>query len=114
MGNLNNVLRAPARPATPPKRAPAPVQVSSDKKGPEPEAALAAPGSQKAAPILNGIVETAKQAVVNMVEALAPDTTATPVESPVAEVRIMFPRVSSSSPDTCTPQDVYPCTGCCC
>ncbi|OJT07340.1 hypothetical protein TRAPUB_1806 [Trametes pubescens] len=68
MGNLNNVLRAPARPSTP--------------------KSTSAPPSPQAETIqgrVNGFVETARQAVVGMVEALAPGTTETPAATPVAE-----------------------------
>ena len=76
MGNLNNILRAPARPASPRMYAPPPVIVPSEKPKPE-----AQPAGK-----LNGFVETAKQAVVDMVEALAPGTAVTPAETPVVEV----------------------------
>ncbi|KAI0771495.1 hypothetical protein BD413DRAFT_55404 [Trametes elegans] len=66
IGNLNNVIRAPASP-------------------PSPRPAQAKPAEPTVGKV-NGIVETAKQAVVGMVEAIAPGTTQTPAETPVAEV----------------------------
>ncbi|KAL1946643.1 hypothetical protein VTO73DRAFT_14747 [Trametes versicolor] len=68
MGNLNNVLRAPARPPTPKSASPPP--------SPQAETTLGR---------VNGFVETAREAVVGMVEALAPGTTETPAATPVAE-----------------------------
>ncbi|KAI0356718.1 hypothetical protein OH77DRAFT_1423689 [Trametes cingulata] len=76
IGNLNNVLRAPARPPTPkPKAAPAPAAIQEETKQAE-ETTLGK---------VNGFVETARQAVVGMVEAIAPGTTETPAETPVVE-----------------------------
>lgn len=75
-GNLNNILRVPARPE--PALAPAPAAA------PEPEAT---PEEPPTVGVVNGIVETAKQAAVSMVEALAPGTAETPAETPATEVR---------------------------
>ena len=74
MGNLNNVLRAPARPSPTPAPAPAPTLVPSQKPKPGPEAQTA-PGA------LNGFVATAKQAAVSV-------PVKPPVEKPVVEVRV--------------------------
>ncbi|KAI0347027.1 hypothetical protein BDW22DRAFT_1417043 [Trametopsis cervina] len=68
IGNLNNVLNAPARPPTP-KAAP-PVLPE------EPSPPSAAPST------LGGILTNAKNAAVAMVEALAPGTTETPQPTP--------------------------------
>ena len=79
-GNLNNILRVPARPE--PAPAPAPAAV------PETEAEIeATPEVTPTVGVVNGIVETAKQAAVSMVEALAPGTAETPAETPATEVR---------------------------
>ena len=67
IGNLNNVLRTPARPPSPKPRPASPVV----------EGVLGK---------VNGYVETARQAMVGMVEAMAPGTTQTPAETPVTEV----------------------------
>ncbi|KAH9853832.1 hypothetical protein C2E23DRAFT_820660 [Lenzites betulinus] len=68
LGNLNNVLRAPAR-------------------SPTPRSALSSPVTPTESPVgkVNGFVETARLAVVGMVEAMAPGTTETPAETPVVE-----------------------------
>ena len=67
IGNLNNVLRTPARPPSPKPR---PVS----------------PSAEGVLGKVNGYVETARQAMVGMVEAIAPGTTQTPAETPVTEV----------------------------
>ncbi|KAI0334822.1 hypothetical protein GY45DRAFT_1317877 [Cubamyces sp. BRFM 1775] len=66
IGNLNNVLRTPARPPSPKPR---PVS----------------PSAEGVLGKVNGYVETARQAMVGMVEAIAPGTTQTPAETPVTE-----------------------------
>ncbi|KAI0366380.1 hypothetical protein BV20DRAFT_971893 [Pilatotrama ljubarskyi] len=78
IGNLNNVLRAPARPPTPkPKAAPQPEPAPIQEEKPAEETSTVGK--------VNGFVETARQAVVGMVEAIAPGTTETPAETPAAE-----------------------------
>ncbi|KAI0829390.1 hypothetical protein BC628DRAFT_1337367 [Trametes gibbosa] len=79
MGNLNNVLRAPARSPPPRSVSPSP----------------ALPSAETPASKVNGFVETARLAVVGMVEAMAPGTTATPVETPVVET---FEPISKLTP----------------
>ncbi|RPD61978.1 hypothetical protein L226DRAFT_535355 [Lentinus tigrinus ALCF2SS1-7] len=82
VGNLNNVLRVPARPEPEPVPAPAAApetETGTEKTMASPEEAPATVGT------VNGIVETAKQAAVSMVEALAPGTAETPAETPATE-----------------------------
>ena len=84
MGNLNNVLRVPARSSPPSSPVSAPSPVFEKRPEPEPEVTKAAAPTTS---MLNGFVETAKQAAVSMVEAIAPGTAVTPAETPIAEVR---------------------------
>lgn len=111
-GNLNNVYRAPARPESPfkvtpiptpaPAPAPAPEAVTETKaqtgqaeSGSEGSSvgAVGAVGAVTAAVV--GVVETAKQAAVDMVEAMAPGTTDTPAATPVVEVRFAIIEISA-------------------
>ncbi|KAI0676804.1 hypothetical protein C8Q78DRAFT_46838 [Trametes maxima] len=76
IGNLNNVLRAPARPPSP----------------------KPAPRDQSTAGRVNGFVTTAKQAAVSIVEALAPGTAVTPAQTPVVEKAEQAPTPSEPAP----------------
>ncbi|KAI0751301.1 hypothetical protein C8Q80DRAFT_1156524 [Daedaleopsis nitida] len=80
MGNLNNVYRAPARPApapTPaPESAPEPVTGSEVMREDVRKSTVGA---------VNGFIETAKQAAASMVEGLAPGTVETPLPTPAVE-----------------------------
>ncbi|KAI0721924.1 hypothetical protein C8T65DRAFT_734909 [Cerioporus squamosus] len=83
-GNLNNVLRVPARPEPEPAPAPA-VAPETETETETDEKTVTTPEETTTVGAVNGIVETAKQAAVSMVEALAPGTAETPAETPVTE-----------------------------
>ncbi|KAH9943015.1 uncharacterized protein BXZ73DRAFT_97081 [Epithele typhae] len=86
MGNLNNVMRAPAAPAPAPAPEPAPVPVVK-KEEPKPEPTPAPADAP-------GFVETARRAAVNMVEAIAPGTAMTPVQTPSVETPTAGPEAA--------------------
>ncbi|KAI0723443.1 hypothetical protein C8Q76DRAFT_395496 [Earliella scabrosa] len=103
MGNLNNVFRAPARPAPEPSPAPAPA--------PEPETkaeTFPAKVEESTVGAANGILETAKQAAVRMVEALAPGTAETPAPTPATETPTTLPEPEPTPTPTPAPAPSEP------
>lgn len=82
MGNINNVYTAPSRPG---------LSKSETSPPPSPRSAPAETKNETVGS-MNGILGTAKQAVVGMVEAIAPGTTTLAEETSIAKPAVESPQ----------------------